>query len=117
MDEVKKTAASKLKISEDVIITVAKLAALDVKGVAGLGGEVNKMSKLKKNGPIIVSVMGGGVAAIDMKIKVYSTEKATVVAQEVQTAVKENVQNMTGVTVARVNVTVSGAVFEQGDGK
>lgn len=111
MDDVKKSASSKLKISEDVIITVAKLAALDVKGVAGLAGEINKMSKLKKNGPITVSVIGD-VAALDIKIKVKNGVRATAVAEEVQSAVKENVQNMTGVAVARVNVTVSGVVFE-----
>lgn len=111
MDEVKKPAASKLKISEDVIITVAKLAALDVKGVAALGGEITKISKLTNKGPITVSLIGD-VAALDVKIKVKGSEKAAAVAQEVQSAVKENVQNMTGVTVARVNVTVSGAVFD-----
>lgn len=56
--------------------------------------------------------MMGDVAAIDMKIIIKSGEKACAVAQEVQTAVKENVQNMTGVPVARVNVTISGVVFE-----
>ena len=56
--------------------------------------------------------MMGDVAAIDMKIVIKSGEKAVNVAQEVQTVVKENVQNMTGVPVARVNVTVSGVVFE-----
>lgn len=111
MDDVKKTAVSKLKISEDVIITVAKLAALDVKGVAGLSGEINKMSKLKNNGPIKISMIDS-VAAIDISIKIKGYEKATVVAQEVQSAVKENVQNMTGVAVARVNVSVAGAVFD-----
>ena len=111
MDDVKNTAPSELKISEDVIITVARLAALDVKGVAGLAGEVNAMSKLRKNGPITVSVIGD-VAALDIKIKVKSGIKATAVAEEVQTAVKENVQNMTGVAVARVNVTVSGVEFD-----
>ena len=40
-----KTAHSRLKISEDVIITVARLAAHDVKGVAGLDGEINAISK------------------------------------------------------------------------
>lgn len=112
MDDVKKAAIGKLKISEDVIITVARLAALDVKGVAGLGGEVNKMSKLRNNGPIRVSMMGD-VAAIDMKIKVKYGEKAADVATDVQAAVKENVQNMTGIAVAQVNVTISGAVFDQ----
>ena len=111
MKDVKQAVASKLKVSDDVIITVARLAALDVKGVASLGGEVNKKSKIKRHGPIKVSMMGD-VAAIDMKIIIKSGEKACAVAQEVQTAVKENVQNMTGVPVARVNVTISGVVFE-----
>jgi hypothetical protein len=48
MAEVKKSAQSKLNISEDVIVTVARLAALEVKGVAGLDGEITKMSKLRK---------------------------------------------------------------------
>ena len=102
MDDVKKSAQSKLRISEDVIITVARLAALDVKGVAGLAGEITT---------ITVSVIGD-VAALEIKIKVKNGAKATAVAEEVQNAVKENVQNMTGVTVARVNVVVSGVVFE-----
>ncbi len=111
VEEMKPAASSRLKISEDVIISIAKLAALDINGVAGLGGEIGKMSKLRKNGPIKISMMGD-VAAIDVKIVIKSSEKAFNVAQEVQTAVKENVQNMTGVPVARVNVTVSGVVFE-----
>lgn len=105
------TAQSRLKISEDVIITVARLAALDVKGVAGLAGEVNTLSKICKNGPISVDFMGD-VASVDVSINVKSGAKVTTVAQEVQNAVKENIQNMTGVAVARVNVTIQGIVFE-----
>lgn len=111
MDISKEVIKSRIKVSEDVIITVARLAALDVKGVARLDGETDKMSKLKVNRPIRVSMMGE-VAAIDMKIIVKSGVKACSVAQEVQTAVKDNVQSMTGLTVARVNVTVNGVVFE-----
>lgn len=111
MDVSKEAVKSKLKISDDVMITIARLAALDVKGVAGLGGEINKMSRLRKNGPIRINMMGD-VAAIDIRIKVKWGEKARTVALDVQNAVKENIQNMTGVTVARVNVTISGVVFE-----
>jgi uncharacterized alkaline shock family protein YloU len=111
MDVSKDTVKSRLKISDDVMITIARLAALDVKGVAGLSGEINRMSRLRRNGPIKVTMMGD-VAAIDLRIKVKGGEKACNVAQDVQNAVKENVQNMTGVTVARVNVTISGVVFE-----
>lgn len=110
MGDVKRNTSGNLKISEDVIITVARLAALDVKGVACLAGEVNKMSKLRNNGPVIVSMIED-VAAITIKIKVKSGIKVTAVAQEVQTAVKDNVQSMTGVAVARVNVVISGVVF------
>lgn len=105
------TAKSRLKISEDVIITVARLAALDVKGVAGLSSEVNAMSKIFNNGPISVNFMGD-VASVDISINVKSSAKVCAVAQDVQNAVKENIQNMTGVAVARVNVTVQGIVFE-----
>jgi uncharacterized alkaline shock family protein YloU len=111
MEVEKEAVKSRLKISDDVMITVARLAALDVKGVASLGGEVNKISKVRRNGPIKVSMLGD-VAAIDIKIIVKSGFKACAVALDVQNAVKENIQNMTGVAVARVNVTISGVVFE-----
>ncbi len=111
MEGQKKAAASRLEISEDVILTVARLAALDVKGVAGLDGEMNAMSKLRNKRPMNVSLIGD-VAAIDIKIIVKGDAKACSVAQTVQSAVKENVQNMTGITVARVNVTIGGVRFE-----
>ncbi|MDE5556120.1 MAG: Asp23/Gls24 family envelope stress response protein [Ruminococcus sp.] len=102
---------SRLRISDDVIITVSRLATLDVKGVAGLAGEINTFSKIKNNAPIKVSMIGD-VAGIDIKIKIKGGVKAIRVAREVQTAVKENVQKMTGISVAQVNVTISGAVFD-----
>ena len=111
MEVVKDVINSKLNISDDVIITIARLATLDVKGVAGLSGEINALSKIKNNAPIKVSMLGD-VASIDVKIRIKGLEKARVVAQEVQSAVKENVQNMTGIPVARVNVIISGAVFD-----
>jgi uncharacterized alkaline shock family protein YloU len=111
MDGNIKSVNTGLEISEDVIITAAKLAALDVKGVAGLNGEVNCLSKLSGNGPIKITYMGDVIAA-DVRILVESSERACVVAENVQKAVKENIQNMLGVTVARVNVTVDGIEFK-----
>lgn len=111
MEVVKGAVNSKLNISDDVIITVTRLATLDVKGVAGLSGEINALSKIRNNAPVKVNMIGD-VAAIDVAIRVKGTEKACLVAQEVQSSVKENVQNMTGIPVAQVNVTVSSAVFD-----
>lgn len=110
MDVSKESVKSRLKISDDVIITVARLAALDVKGVAGLCGDVSKISKVRKKGPIKIKMMSD-VVAIDIAIRIKSGEKACVVANAVQLAVKENIQNMTGITVARVNVSVCGVVY------
>lgn len=110
MEVSRDTVKSRLKISDDVIITVARLAALDVEGVAGLCGDINKLSRIRKNSPVRVSMIGD-VAAIDLDIKVKNGEKAGSVAREVQNAVKENIQNMTGITAARVNVSVCGVVF------
>jgi uncharacterized alkaline shock family protein YloU len=107
-----KNKSVRLKISEDVILTVARLAALDVKGVAGLDGETGALSKICGKEPVKVDIMGD-VAAIDIKIIVKSSANACSVAQAVQTAVKENIQNMTGITVARVNVAVNGIEFDK----
>ena len=110
MEVSRDTVKSRLKISDDVIITVARLAALDVEGVAGLCEDINKLSRIRKNSPVRVSMIGD-VAAIDLDIKVKNGEKSGSVAREVQNAVKENIQNMTGITAARVNVAVCGVVF------
>ncbi|MBR6670726.1 MAG: Asp23/Gls24 family envelope stress response protein [Ruminococcus sp.] len=108
MDKNNSSVKGVLKISEDVIITVARLAASDVKGVAGLKDSSDCI--FKKNNAIKISMMGD-VVAISVSIIVNSDERASTVAAKVQNAVKENVQNMTGVTVARVNVIVAGIEF------
>ncbi|MDD6278308.1 MAG: Asp23/Gls24 family envelope stress response protein [Oscillospiraceae bacterium] len=111
MKGIKETAKSRLKISEDVVITVARLAALDVKGVAGLSGEDDKLSRLCGKAPIRTELMGD-VVSIEIKLVVAGDARACTVAQAVQAAVKENVQTMTGVTVARVNVIIDDICFE-----
>lgn len=105
-----KIVKNKIKVSEDVIINAVKLAALEVKGVAGLDGKVNALSKIFSNGPISVTYMHD-VIAVDVKILIEKTSKACVAAEKVQTAVKENIQDMFGIAVARVNVHINGAEF------
>ena len=111
METAKKGNISRLRVSEDVVAETAKLSALDVKGVAGLGGDTGKMSKLRNSGAVVIKVMGD-VVGIDIKIKIKSGERAVVVAKEVQKTVKENIQSMTGITTTRVNVEVCGVVYD-----
>ncbi|MCI1268900.1 MAG: Asp23/Gls24 family envelope stress response protein [Ruminococcus sp.] len=109
MNNTEISSAGTLKVSENVIVTVARLAALDVKGVAGL--KTQKCNALGKDNSISVTHIGD-VAAIEIFIKVKNGFKATKVAQEVQNTVKENIQSMTGITAARVNVVVDGIEFD-----
>lgn len=112
METAKKGNISRLRVSEDVVAETAKLSALDVKGVAGLGGDMGKMSsKLRNSGAVVIKIMGD-VVGIDIKIKIKSGERAVVVAKEVQKTVKENIQSMTGITTTRVNVEVCGVVYD-----
>ncbi len=97
-----------LMVSEDVIITITKQAALDVKGVACLKSDKGLL--LTKSSAISVTQMGD-VISIRVIIIVKDGEKAAIVAQNVQNAVKENIQTMTGITVAKVNVVVDGIEF------
>ena len=80
--EVKKTneQIGSLYISTGVIEKVAKLAAMEI----------------------------DGVAEIDVNIVVKYGCKVTTVCKNVQEAVKANVQNMTDVAVSKVNIVVAG---------
>lgn len=110
MDGKNNAAKSRIKVSEDVIINAVKLATLDVKGVAGLNGKVNAISKICSNGPIRVKYIHD-VIAVDIKVIIKSGSKASTVAQDIQNSVKENIQDMLSIAVARINVDIDGAEF------
>ncbi|MDE5860891.1 MAG: Asp23/Gls24 family envelope stress response protein [Ruminococcus sp.] len=111
MEVVKDKVNSRLKISDDVIITVTRLATLEVRGVAGLAGEVNVFSKIKNNPPIRITRTDESVS-VDVKIKVVGTEKVRRIAGKVQKSVSEKIRTITGISVSQVNVIISGAVFD-----
>ena len=111
MEVVKDKVNSRLKISDDVIITVTRLATLEIRGVASLAGEINVFSKIKNNPPIKITTTGESVA-VDVKIKIVGSEKARRVARKVQKSVTEKIRTITGIPVERVNVIISGAVFD-----
>ena len=100
-----------LKISVTVIEKIAKIAAMEVEGVSSVsvGSSGVKGFLAKTNLPKAVEVnMFDGVADITVNIIVKYGIKLPVVCKEVQQAVKTNVQNMTDITVSKVNITVTG---------
>ena len=115
-----------LKISEEVILTIAKLAISEIKGVEDIVpvndfGVANKsLQKLaskdwviarklfgKKNNLIKVKLLGD-IVEITLAVIVEQGYKVIMVAESIQDSVKSSVQSMTGITVSRVNVIISG---------
>lgn len=107
--DTKNNGTNSIVISEDVIAKVASIAACDVAGVADV---VAKPANIKgffkdKSAKAVVVEMFGKAAVIDIYIKITEGFKLQNIAENVQKAVKEQVQNMTGTVVTKVNVHIS----------
>lgn len=104
-----------VKIANDVVATIAGLAAVDVPGVAGMsGGIVGGIAEMlgRKNFSKGVKVeVGEKEAYVEAYIIVDYGVKISEVAQDVQKSVKNAVETMTGLEAKAVNVYVQGVVF------
>lgn len=107
-----------LKISNDVIIRIAELAAAEIEGVSSTEDKklIQPQIPLHMADRIFCPIkvtLTKEAAVIEMSIVVKSGYKALSVAEEVQAAVKSAVQNMTKITVSKVNVCVAGLSLEK----
>ena len=93
---------------------VAKLEEID--GVVSLANTYAPIKSLLKRGsigrPIQIS-LNDDVAVIDISVNLKYGANIPQVAEALQKTVKDAVQNMTGITVSKVNVHVAGIVFPQ----
>lgn len=110
--DVRNTAGGSLQISLDVIAKIARLAALEVDGVADVssGGAQTMRGLLSKTSlqKDVAVDMKDGVAAVTVHIIPYYGNKVMDVCKKVQENVKQTIQIMTGITVSRVNVVAAG---------
>lgn len=104
-----------LNISTSVVEKIAKLAAMEIEGVAevstGASGVKGVFAKTNLPKPVVVT-MTDGVAEIDMCLILKYGCKVPSVCKNVQETVKSNVQNMTEITVSKVNINVTGVQAE-----
>lgn len=104
-----------LQISTDVIGKIAKLAATEIDGVvdvcAGSAGMRSFLGKVNLQKPVSVELLEN-VAEITVSLTVRYGSQIPAVCEKVQENVKSAVQNMTSITVARVNVVVVGVLQE-----
>lgn len=104
------SSAGTLKVSSNVIVSIAETAAAEVEGVA-----VNSLNKLAvlSGAPLTSKIVSpirvrldADSAVIDIAIVTELGYKAYEVAKQVQEHVKSSVQNMTGIAVSKVNVKI-----------
>ena len=103
-----------LKISREVIATIARYAALEIEGVASLAAfspNLKGLIKRQVTRPIAIE-LNDEIATITIHLNVKAGVNIPQVSERVQAAVKETVQTMTGIAVNRVNIVVSGIVFD-----
>ena len=102
-----------LQISTEVIAKIARCAALEIDGVADVScGKQNKklrdLLEASSIQPPVAVEMRDGTANITLHLMMCFGARIPVVAEKVQENVKAAVQNMTNVTVSRVNLVIAG---------
>jgi uncharacterized alkaline shock family protein YloU len=115
---VKKVAREdKIRISDEVIATIAGIAASEVKGVTSLSGGIAdgiaSMLGRKNLGKGVKVEMGEKEVVIDLSIIVEYGSKIHIVAKDIQSKVREVVEDMTGLTVVEINVSVLGVNIDK----
>lgn len=114
--------ATNLSISEDVIGIIAGLAASEVEGIAGMSlGFVDGLNQIlgnnKKYAKGVRVELDGKRVTIDLFVNVKYGVRIPDIAWSAQNAVKNSVENMTGLEVVAVNINVQGITFDKNDKK
>ena len=101
-----------VKIADDVVASIAGIAATEVEGVVSMAGNIGNELKSKmgvKNlaKGVKVEVIGKSVKA-DIALIVEYGYSIPAISQKVQEKVKSTIENMTGLTVTDVNIRIAG---------
>lgn len=112
MEQNRPVATGNLKISEEVVSTIAKQVIAETEGVYSLAPQpVSLKDTVLKAGiqkPVRIT-LNSDVAVIDIGVILKMGYKVKDIAEKIQNDIKEEVQNMTGITVSAVNVYVADA--------
>lgn len=101
-----------IKIADDVVAAISAFAAADVEGVSTIGGNTirdirGRMAGKAASKGVKVDVLEG-IVTVSIHLSLvygYSLVKVTAMVQD---KVKNSIESMTGLTVADVNIRVTG---------
>ena len=118
MDDMKKQdVVSGLVISEEVIAAIALNAAKDVEGVSGFAARPRDLQAFFHIGDDTLKSVRVWVNENEINLHLYlllkGGTKIPAVSAQVQRAVKNAVQNMTGRVVTKVNISIVGVDFSE----
>ena len=106
-----------ISYADDVIATIAGLACMEIEGIAGMsGGLISGVAELLggKNltKGVKVDVTGKDVKCDIFVVMEYGVEMHKV-AENAQKAIKKEIENMAGLNVISVNVSVQGIKIDK----
>lgn len=106
MEQNEQSTVSDLYISEDVISKVIKQAAESVKGVQRVVGRNGRVSSGRRLPGIRIRLDGDAIY-VSVNVMLCADAPAAKTAEDIQSSIKDAVQNILGMTAARINVTVA----------
>ncbi len=106
-----------INISEDVVSSIVRAAAIEVEGVSGLsttaGAELAEMIGIKSAPKGVTIRFQDNRIITDVLITVSYGSNVVSVAKNVQDAIRNVIQSTTGFEESEVNVHVSGISFDK----
>ncbi len=115
--QIKADESGEVRVSEEVVAIIAGLAATEVEGVSSMAGNitneiVSKLGMKNLSKGIFVEILDEEIK-VDVALNIAYGYAIPEVSAKVQERVKTSIENMTGLTVAVVNIRV--ASVDMGD--
>ena len=106
-----------VKIADEVVATIAAIAATEVAGVDSVAGNMTnemlgKLGMKNLSRGVKVSVEEGHVS-VDLTLVMKYGYSIPQVTAKVQDKVQETIDNMTGLSVLDVNIKIAGVALEE----
>ena len=100
---------------ENIIASIASVAAFKVNGVASLSSVAGMRGKSQRRQPksVTVTLSEGDSAVIDLYVNAFSGVSVPDLAYDLQQTIVKEVENATKFVVKAVNINVAGIVFNQ----
>ena len=105
-----------VRISDDVIASIAAIAASETEGVgnlySGIGTNVAEFLGKKSLAKGVKVVFHGDLVEVEVSLLAQYGYNICEVSKNVQSAVRSSIQSMTGMRTSAVNINVGGVSFE-----